>query len=257
MLFSLLSLGFSPTAPEDPYERAVRLVAQMTLDEKITFVQQNKTARPDPRPGYTGLLPGVPRLGIPELRMNDGPEGFHGSAGTSTQWPSGLTVAHIWDVESFAEYGVALGVEFSGKGGNCQLGSGLNLARIPNGGRSFEYLAGEDPFLGATLIKPVIRARGIQSQGVIANAKHFIANSQEGMQPGAKGDRHTSSMVVDERTMLEMYFPTFEGAVDAGVLSFMCANNHRTGHSVTVTECPVRSFLWLVYSRREMNRAAS
>ena len=173
------------------------------------------------------MIPGVPRLGIPELRMNDGPEGFRGPAGTSTQWPSGLTVAHTFDVDSFAEYGVALGVEFSGKGANCLFGPGLNLARLPNGGRSFEYLTGEDPFLGATLVKPIIK--GIQSQGVIANAKHFIANSQEGMQPGAEGDRHTSSMVVDERTMMEMYFPTFEGAVEAGVLSFMCANNQVNG----------------------------
>ena len=187
-----------------------------------SFVQQNKTTHHS-SPGYTGVLPGVPRLGIPPLRMNDGPEGFRGPAGTSTQWPSGLTVAHTFDVDSFAEYGVALGVEFSGKGANCQFGPGLNLARIPSGGRSFEYLSGEDPFLGATLVKPIVK--GIQSQGVIANAKHFIANSQEGMQPGAEGDRHTSSMVVDERTMMEMYFPTFEGAVEAGVLSFMCANN--------------------------------
>ena len=99
--------------------------------------------------------------------MNDGPQGFRGTAGTSTQWPSGLTVAHSWDRQLFLEWGTAMGLEFSLKGANVQFGPGANLARIPNGGRSFEYLSGEDPFLGYTLVQPVVR--GIQSQGVIAN----------------------------------------------------------------------------------------
>ena len=109
----------------------------------------------------------MPRLGVPDLRMNDGPQGFRGEAGTSTQWPSGLTVAHSWDPQLFLEWGTAMGLEFSSKGANVQFGPGVNLARIPNGGRSFEYLSGEDPFLGYTLVQPTIK--GIQSQGVIAN----------------------------------------------------------------------------------------
>ena len=67
-----------------------------------------------------------------------------------------------------------MGKEFSGKGANVQFGPGANLARLPNGGRSFEYISGEDPFLGFTLIQPVVK--GIQGQGVIANAKHVRAN---------------------------------------------------------------------------------
>ena len=229
----LLITSTARAATEDPYARAVRLVAQMTLTEKLQFVQQNRSV--PHTAGYTGVIAGVPRLGIPELRMNDGPEGFRGPPGTSTQWPSGLTVAHSFDPELLGEWGVALGVEFSGKGANCQFGPGSNLARIPNGGRSFEYLAGEDPFLGYTLIQPIVK--GIQSQGVVANAKHFIGNGQEGDpnahnppgMTGNPGDRHTSSMIIDERTMMEMYWPTFEGAVDAGVLSIMCANNQVNG----------------------------
>ena len=178
-LMLLLLLGNAATAAEDPYARAVRLVARMTLDEKLSFVQQNRS---DPRIAgnkYTGTLPGVPRLGIPALRMNDGPQGFRTSvAGTSTQWPSGLTVAHSFDPGLFAEWGQALGAEFAGKGANCIFGPAVNIARLPNGGRSFEYLSGEDPFLGYTLVQPMIR--GIQSQGVVANVKHFIDNNQEG-----------------------------------------------------------------------------
>ena len=94
---------------EDPYTRAVRLVSQMSLTEKLGFVQQNRTQHPDS--GYVGIISGVPRLGIPDMRMNDGPEGFRGPPGTSTQWPSGLTVAHSFDRDLFALYGAAIGEE--------------------------------------------------------------------------------------------------------------------------------------------------
>jgi beta-glucosidase len=156
--------------------------------------------------------------------MNDGPEGFRGAPGTSTQWPSGLSVAHSWDPALFGAWGAAMGAEFSGKGANVQFGPGANLARIPSAGRSFEYLAGEDPFLGYTLIQPMVK--GVQSQGVVANAKHFVDNNQEGEgdKSGDVGSRHSTSEMVDERTQMEMYFPTFEGAVKAGVLSIMCGN---------------------------------
>ena len=94
---------------EDPYARAARLVSQMSLTEKLGFVQQNRTQHPDS--GYVGIISGVPRLGIPDMRMNDGPEGFRGPPGTSTQWPSGLTVAHSFDRDLFALYGAAIGEE--------------------------------------------------------------------------------------------------------------------------------------------------
>jgi beta-glucosidase len=82
--------------PKDPHARAVRLVGQMTLAEKMGFIQGNQSLDSEPHGSYVGVVPGVPRLGIPDLRMNDGPEGFRGESGTSTQWPSGLTVAHSW-----------------------------------------------------------------------------------------------------------------------------------------------------------------
>jgi beta-glucosidase len=126
---------------EDPHARAVRLVAQMTLDEKLEFLQGGKHngSHEYGNGSYVGIVPGLPRLSIPDLRMNDGPEGFRGEAGTSTQWPSGLTLARSWDPAAFLDWGAAMGQEFSGKGANVQFGPGANLARIPNGGRSFEY----------------------------------------------------------------------------------------------------------------------
>ncbi|KAL3892687.1 MAG: hypothetical protein SGPRY_014887, partial [Prymnesium sp.] len=110
---------------------------------------------------------------------------------------------------------------------NVQLGPGVCLARVPLNGRNFEYISGEDPFLGATLVGPAVK--GIQSQGVIANAKHWVDNNQE-------THRGWVSAQVDERTQFEMYYPPFEAAIKAGahlsllpcalrVGSIMCSYN--------------------------------
>ena len=96
------------------------------------------------------------------------------------------------------------------------LGPCLNVARVPYSGRVFESLSGEDPYLGATLVRPAVRA--IQHHGVIATAKHFALNDQE-------LDRGTVSAVADERTRFEMHYPPFAAAVDAGVGAFMCSYN--------------------------------
>lgn len=101
-----------------------------------------------------------------------------------------------------------------------QLGPGLCIARVPRNGRNFEYLSGEDPFLGYTLVKPVIS--GIQSQKVVANAKHWVMNNEE-------TNRHGVSAEVDERTRFEMYYPPFRGAIEAGVGSIMCSYNKING----------------------------
>ena len=85
------------------------------------------------------------------------------------------------------------------------IGPGVCLARVPNDGRNFEYLSGEDPFLGYTLAGPAVK--GIQSNKVIANAKHWVNNNQE-------TNRHFVSEIVDERTRYELYYPPFAGAVN-------------------------------------------
>lgn len=106
------------------------------------------------------------------------------------------------------------------QGANVQLGPGLGLARVPTAGRNFEYISGEDPHLGAVLGAEVVR--GIQEQGVIANAKHWVNNEIE-------DQRQTVSSEVDERTRFELYYPPFEACVEAGVLSVMCAYNRING----------------------------
>jgi len=153
---------------------------------------------------------------VPCFHLNDGPQGFRGDAGTSTSWPASLTVAAAWDPEAMRLWGAAMGDEFYRKGAHVQLGPGLCVARIPRNGRNFEYLSGEDPYLGYVLAKPVVE--GIQSAGVVANAKHWVNNNQE-------TDRGTISENVDERTQFEIYYPVFEGAIAGNVGSFMCSYN--------------------------------
>ena len=195
-----------PSAP--PAQRAAQLLAAMNTTEKLHMLAGNGTMKP-----YVGSVVGIERLSIPALHLNDGPQGFRGQggyspAGTSTAWPSGLTIGASWDVTTARAWGVGMGEEFAGKGSNVQLGPGVCLARIPNDGRNFEYLSGEDPHLGRTMVAAAVT--GIQSQGVIANAKHFVNNNQE-------TNRSSQTAHVSERTNFEMYYPPFEGAVEAGV----------------------------------------
>ena len=124
-----------------------------------------------------------------------------------------------------------MGAEFRAKGANVQLGPGLNVARLPQEGRNFEYISGEEAALGAALAGPVVQ--GIQSQGIIAVAKHYILNSQE----YDRGSPNVGpilvgapvSEVASERVRWEVYMRPFEAAVAAGVGSVMCSYNRLNG----------------------------
>lgn len=208
-------------------ERASTLLKNMTLDEKLTMLHGPPTGpccqcNTSADCAYVGNVLGNSRLGIPPITMNDGPQGFRDDPhpGTTTAWPSGLAMAASWDVDAMFEWGSGMGQEFYDKGSNVQLGPGVCLARVPRNGRNFEYLSGEDPFLGYTLVQPVVK--GIQSKKVVANAKHYILNNQE-------TNRDAVSAEIDERTRFEMYYPPFEGAIKADVGSFMCGYNKING----------------------------
>eukprot|EP00929_Paragymnodinium_shiwhaense_P056860 TRINITY_DN28467_c0_g1_i1.p1 TRINITY_DN28467_c0_g1~~TRINITY_DN28467_c0_g1_i1.p1 ORF type:complete len:546 (+),score=72.31 TRINITY_DN28467_c0_g1_i1:152-1639(+) len=209
-----------------PEERAAHLVKEMTLDEKLQFLHGPKScpSAMTRECAYVGNVPGVERLGIPPITMNDGPQGFRVQgkypSKSSTAWPSGLTMAASWDAAAVREWGVGMGKEFYAKGSNVQLGPGLCVARVPRGGRNFEYISGEDPKLGRVLAKAAVE--GIQSQKVVANAKHWVLNNQE-------ANRLEVSAEVDERTKFEIYYPPFEGAIDGKVGSFMCSYNKING----------------------------
>jgi beta-glucosidase len=217
--------GSTPARPwmnasEPPLTRARKLVAAMTLAEQLALLHGSCHEWPRPKGvlGYTGRVCGNRRLGIPELRMNDGPVGFRcsGCEGSTTSWPASINLAAAFNRSLTHEWGAAMGREYYAKGANLQLGPGLSLARLPNNGRLWEYISGEDPFLGFHMGAAV--TAGIQSEGVVATAKHFIDNSQE-------TDRGTVAEIVDERTQFEMYLPPFEGAISAGLGAVMCSFN--------------------------------
>lgn len=202
------------TATASSAERAEELLLQMNTTEKLAMLHGHKGT-------YVGNIVGNDRLGIPSINMHDGPQGFRVTSttspeGSTTAWPSALTAASSWDTDLIYRFHAAMAQEFKQKGANVQLAPGIGIARVPNAGRNFEYLCGEDPILGATLVGPAVR--GIQDQGVIANAKHWVNNEIE-------EKRKTVSANVDKKTRFEVYYPPFEAAINNGVLSVMCSYN--------------------------------
>ncbi len=204
-------------AGSSPDRRAADLVAQLTLEEKIGLVHGV------PSPTYIGYVPGVERLGIPALLLTDGPAGIRTpkpTSGPSTAFPAPIALAAAFDPELARRVGVAFGSEAKAKAQNVVFAPIVNLARVPEGGRLFEAF-GEDPVLTTAMGVAVIE--GIQSMGVIATVKHWIANDQE-------DDRHLVSADVDERTLREVYLPPFAAAVGRGrVGAVMAANNAVNG----------------------------
>ena len=201
----------------DPAARAQALVERMTLDEKISLVHGTGFITGN---GYTGFTPAIPRLGIPAFFLADGPNGVGNGATGVTAFPAAINNASTWDTRLLRRYGAVLGAEHAGKGNDVALAPTMNILRVPGWGRAFETFS-EDPELAGDVGASEIR--GIQSQGVIADAKHFAANNQE-------TDRLTVDAVVDERTLREIYTAQFEKAVkDGGVRSVMCAYNQVNG----------------------------
>lgn len=200
---------------QSPEQRANELVAGMTLDQKIHQVHQS-----DPPwffyYGTAGHVDGTPELCIPTLVLSDAGSGVAGGQQGTTTFPSGVGQAATWNPALEHQFGEALGQEAYDKGINVMLGPGMNIARIATNGRNFEYF-GEDPFLAGQIVASAIR--GIQSNPVLAEAKHYAANNQE-------TNRNTISSQVDDRTMREIYLPAFEAAVkDGHVGSIMCSYN--------------------------------
>jgi len=204
--------------------RLKALVQQMTLDEKLGLLHGTPS-------NYTGATAAVPRLKIPRLLLNDGPQGFRTPPAldrTTTAFPSGLAVAATFDDALAATWAAAVASEFAKKGATVLLGPGLNVARVPRNGRNFEYVSGEDPYLGARMAASIIPA--IQAQGVVATAKHYVLNNQETGRIG-------SNSVIDARTWHEIYLPPFEAAVAHGALAAMCSYNRITLNNVTAWAC--------------------
>ena len=185
--------------------RAAALVEQMTLDEKLDYIG-----------GFNSFyIRAIPRLGIPQIRMADGPQGVRNDT-RSTMYPCGIAAAATWNRTLAYKYGEALGQDCRARGVHILLGPGVNIYRSPLCGRNFEYY-GEDPYLAAETAAAYIE--GMQSKGVMACIKHFAGNNQE-------WNRHHVSSDIDERTLHELYLPAFRKAVtEAHVGAVMSSYN--------------------------------
>jgi beta-glucosidase len=216
-----------------PARRAALALQAMTEEEKLDLVFSyfgSVSAGRDPpagaRMGSAGYVPGIPRLGIPPQWITDAGLGVATQRDSAdayrerTALPSGLATAASWNPALAGRGGAMIGREAHASGFNVILGPGLDLVREPRGGRDFEY-AGEDPLLAGTMAAAEIR--GIQSQHVIAVAKHFALNDQE-------TGRTVLSADIGEAAARESDLLAFELAIEHGHPgAVMCSYNRING----------------------------
>ncbi|WP_320934905.1 glycoside hydrolase family 3 C-terminal domain-containing protein [Bacteroides nordii] len=189
-------------------ERVEDALSRMTVEEKVAMTHaQSKFSSP-----------GVARLGIPEFWMTDGPHGIRPEvlwdeweqAGWTNDscvaFPALTCLAATWDPTVSMLYGKSIGEEARYRNKTVLLGPGVNIYRTPLNGRNFEYM-GEDPYLAGRMVVPYIQ--GVQKNGVAACVKHYALNNQE-------VNRHTTNVIVDDRTLYEIYLPAFKAAVQEG-----------------------------------------
>ncbi|EAW16089.1 beta-glucosidase [Aspergillus fischeri NRRL 181] len=201
----------------DAYEKAQRVVRNMTLAEKVNLTTGTGIFM-GPCVGQTGS---ALRFGIPNLCLQDSPLGVRNSD-HNTAFPAGITVGATFDKDLMYARGVELGEEFRGKGINVFLGPSVGpIGRKPRGGRNWEGF-GADPSLQA--IGGAQTIKGIQSRGVIATIKHYIGNEQEMYRMSNIGQRAYSSNI-DDRTLHELYLWPFAEGIRAGVGAVMTAYN--------------------------------
>lgn len=195
--------------PGKPIEERVEdALGRLTLKEKIALIHaQSKFSSA-----------GVPRLGIPEAWMTDGPHGIRpevlwdewDQAGWTNDscvaYPALTCLAATWNPDMALLYGKSIGEEARYRNKTVLLGPGVNIYRTPLNGRNFEYM-GEDPYLASRMVVPYVQ--GVQQNGVAACVKHFALNNHE-------VNRHTTNVVVDDRALYEIYLPAFKAAVQEG-----------------------------------------
>jgi beta-glucosidase len=213
-----------------PDDRAALVMKEMTLDEKISLLHGTGMVGLGPMSplavksnGGAGYVVGIPRLGIPDIQISDAAYGVRNSGENgrySTALPNNLASAASWDLDAAYEYGALIGRELRAQGYNMSLGGGVNLAREPRNGRTFEYL-GEDPVLAGKMVSQVMR--GEQAQHVIGDIKHYAVNDQE-------SGRNAVNVNIDKRSMRESDLLAFEiGLRESNIAAVMCSYNRVNG----------------------------
>jgi beta-glucosidase len=212
---ALVATALVPVASAQAATGVSALIKAMTLDEKISFVHGGT----DPQAlGEAGYVPGVARLGVPPLRLTDGPAGVRVSK-PSTAMPAPVALASSFDAPLAQKYGEVIGRDGRALQQDVLLSPMVNTIRVPYGGRNFETFS-EDPLVSATTVANEVK--GIQSQGLIATTKHYAENNQE-------QDRMGVDVRVGEQALHEIELRGFEAAVKAGTGSVMCSYNKVNG----------------------------
>jgi beta-glucosidase len=198
---------------DDTEKRVSDILSRMTAEEKTDLIG-----------GVDGFyIRAIPRLGLPKLKMSDGPIGARND-GPATTMAGGIALAATWNTALAERVGGAIGADARSRGVHFMLGPGVNIYVAPMNGRNFEYF-GEDPFLGGRIAASYIE--GMQKLGVSATIKHFMGNSSE-------FDRHNVDAIIDERALREIYLPIFEAAVKrAHVGAIMDSYNLTNGQHLT------------------------
>lgn len=217
----LVSLAFAAVLPLSAQQKPVYLDESKPIEERVEdalprLTLKEKIALVHAQSKFSSA--GVPRLGIPEFWMTDGPHGVRpevlwdewDQAGWTNDscvaFPALTCLAATWNPEMSLLYGQSIGEEARYRNKTVLLGPGVNIYRTPLNGRNFEYM-GEDPYLSAHMVVPYIQ--GVQQNGVAACVKHFALNNHE-------VNRHTTNVIVDDRALYEIYLPAFKAAVQEG-----------------------------------------
>ena len=211
-------------------ERADLVVKEMTLDEKISMLHGTGMVGLGPMSplavksnGGAGYVVGVPRLGIPAIQISDAAYGVRSSGENgrySTALPANLGATASWDLAAAYQYGALIARELRAQGYNMSLGGGINLAREPRDGRTFEYM-GEDPLLAGKMVGQVMKAE--QAEHVIGDIKHYALNDQE-------SGRNAVNVNIDKRSMRESDLFAFQiGLRESNAAAVMCSYNRVNG----------------------------
>ena len=230
-----------PIAYDDAKAQALKILTQMTMDEKISLIGGHNVF----------FTKGFEKFNVPALYLSDATQGVNirpelpNQLEKSVAFPSPIALASTWNKELAGNYAKSIGEECRAGEIAVLLGPGMNIYRISQNGRNFEYF-GEDPYLAARMIENYVV--GMQNTGTMATLKHFVANNTD-------YKRRTSNSLVDKRALHEIYLPAFEAGVDAGAMSVMTSynlvNGEYAGQSKDVITSLLREdlgFKWLVMS---------
>ncbi|NLP57285.1 glycosyl hydrolase [Lutibacter sp. B1] len=204
-----------PVSYEESSKKADEFLTQLSVEEKIELIGGHNWF----------FVKGVEKFNIPQLYLSDATQGVHirkdlsGQLEKSTAFPCPILLASTWNPDLSKQYATSIGEQCRAGDIAVLLGPGMNIYRVSQNGRNFEYF-GEDPYLAGRMVENYVV--GVQNTGTVATMKHFLANNHE-------FHRRMTNAIVDERTIHEIYTPAFKAGIDAGAMAVMTSYNMVNG----------------------------